>query len=72
MKPHDASFKEHFFIREQDSVEEASSWMKRILEAKYEKANLNKVESECNHLDENEQVCLLQLLTQHNHYLTVR
>ena len=41
MKPPNCNLTEHYFINDPSNVEEASDRMKRILDAKYEKANLN-------------------------------
>ena len=43
MKSSNCNTIEHYFINDPSNVEEASDRIKRILDDKYEKANLNKL-----------------------------
>ena len=60
--PSNCNTTEHYFINDPSNVEEASDRMKRILDTKYEKANLNKLLSDTIYLDNHEQDKLLKLL----------
>ena len=62
MKPPNCNLIEHYFINDPSNVEEASDRMKRILDAKYEKANLNLLVKEATYLNKCEQDTLLKLL----------
>ena len=62
MKPPNCNTTEHYFINDPSNVEEASDRIKRILDAKYEKANLNKLVRDAIYLDRAEQDKLLKLL----------
>ena len=62
MKPRDCEIKSHFAIAESNSVKEATGRIKRILDAKYEKANLKQVIKKLNYLTKVEQKGLLNLL----------
>ena len=62
MKPRDCEIKSHFAIAESNSVKEATGRIKRILDAKYEKANLKQVIKKLNYLTKVEQKGLLKLL----------
>ena len=61
-KDSDASEKEAFYIAEDDPVEDAVHRVKRILDAKYDKADIDKVCSEQAELDEEQQQKLRVLL----------
>ena len=62
MTPRDCEIKSHFAIAESNSVKEATGRIKRILDAKYEKANLKQVIKKLNYLTKVEQKVLLKLL----------
>ena len=62
MKPRGATYADSLFIAEPESVEATTSRIHKILDAKYEKADLDKVCRECTHLTEEEQAQLLALL----------
>ena len=65
-KDRDATFETAFHV-EQDigSVRESTDRIKRILDATYEKADLEKITSECQHLNVEERESLLTLLTKY-------
>jgi hypothetical protein len=46
------------------AVVKATEWMKQILEAKYEKANIKDVVAQCKHLSNTEQLQLFEVLGQ--------
>jgi hypothetical protein len=52
----------HKEILESQALNEASSHLKKILDAEYEPANLNKIVQECEYLTVDEQMQLLSLL----------
>ena len=54
MKPPNCNLTEHYFINDPSNVEEASDRMKRILDAKYEKANLNLLVRDATYLNKYE------------------
>ena len=60
MKPPNCNTTEHYYINDSSNVEEASDRMKRILDPKYEKANLNKLVTDAIYLDNYEQDKLLK------------
>ena len=62
MKSMDAEAETDFTIQDSTAVQDATSRIKQILEAKYEAADLRKITSECTHLDKQEQEKLLELL----------
>ena len=62
MKPPNCNTTEHYFINDPSNVKEASDRIKRILDAKYEKANLNKLVRDAIYLDRAEQDKLFKLL----------
>ena len=62
MKPPNCNLTEHYFINDPSNVEEASDRMKRILDAKYEKANLNLLVRDATYLNKYEQDTLFKLL----------
>ena len=61
----------HFFwceeANETDALQSATERIKKILDAKYEKANLDEIVHKCSYLTEHEQFKLLQLLKKHEH-----
>ena len=65
MKPEDAKEEQHFHITDSKQIDEATERMKGILEAKYEKANLDEIATSCTHLDSVKQQELKQILTKH-------
>ena len=62
MKPSNCNTTEHYLINDPSNVEKASDRIKFILDAKYEKANLNKLVRDAIYLDRAEQDKLLKLL----------
>jgi hypothetical protein len=52
---------------ESQALNDASSCLKKILDVKYEPADLNKIARECNHLTDDEQMQLLSLLQKYQH-----
>ena len=69
MRPPGITVAEAFSSEEQDSppVASASERIKRILDAKYEKADLNKEVDKCAHLDAGQKQDLLALLKKYEH-----
>ena len=65
MKPEDATEQEHFNISDSTQVDEATMRIKDILDAKYEKADLDKIVAGCDYLDATQQHQLKQVLTKH-------
>ena len=61
----DATFETTFHVEDIGSVRESTDRIKRILDATYEKADLEKITAECQHLNIDERESLLTLL----HYL---
>ena len=57
----------HEEILESQALNEASSHLKKILDAKYEPANLNKIVRECEYLTVDKQMQLLSLLYKYEH-----
>ena len=62
MKLPNCNLTEHYFINDPSNVEEASDRMKRILDTKYERANLYLLVRDATYLSEYEQNTLLKLL----------
>ena len=62
MKPYNADYKEHFFIQDSKPVQESTSRMKKILDAKYEKADLIQITENLKYLNREKQKKLLKLL----------
>ncbi|HSN67194.1 MAG TPA: reverse transcriptase domain-containing protein [Fusibacter sp.] len=62
MKPETATQATSFVIKESSSVDEATERIKKILDAKYEAADIKTIVSDCNHLSPNEQDGLYKLL----------
>jgi hypothetical protein len=54
-----------FFIQETGIVEDAMIRVKKILDAKYEPADLKQIVKECTHLSKEQQEALLQILEKH-------
>ncbi len=52
---------------ETEALQSASERIKKILDAKYDKADLNQIVEECDYLNHEEQMLLLQLLKKHEH-----
>ena len=61
----DATFETAFHVEDIGSVRESMDRIKRILDATYEKADLEKITSECQHLNIEERESLLTLLTKY-------
>ena len=64
-KDRDATFETAFHVEDIGSVRESTDRIKRILDATYEKADLEKITSECQHLKVEERKSLLTLLTKY-------
>ena len=64
-KDRDATFETAFLVEDIGSVRESMDRIKRILDATYEKAYLEKITSECQHLSIEEHESLLTLLTKY-------
>ena len=62
MKPRDCTVEGHFAIEESTNVQQATTRIKKILDAKYEKANLKEIVKSLNYLTKSEQKSMLQLL----------
>jgi hypothetical protein len=62
MRDTDSMNKEMFYIHEPDSIADATERVKKILDAKYEKANLHEVAQDAEHLSETERQELLRFL----------
>ncbi|NJO52629.1 MAG: hypothetical protein HC840_28105, partial [Leptolyngbyaceae cyanobacterium RM2_2_4] len=65
MRDKEASIMDAYYVREPDTIEEDMDRVKRILDAKYEPADLHKVVESCTHLDSKEQEQLYELLTKY-------
>ena len=59
MKPRDCTVEGHFAIEESANVQQATSRIKKILDAKYEKANLKQIVKSLNYLAKSEQKLML-------------
>ena len=64
-KDRDATFETAFYVEDIGSVRESTDRIKRILDATYEKADLEKITSECQHLNIEERESLLTPLTKY-------
>ena len=62
MKPRNCTSETHFAIQESENVQNATARIKKILDAKYEKADLKQVVKELKHLCKPERKSLLKLL----------
>jgi hypothetical protein len=67
MKEYEDEFYWHEGSYESQALNDASSWLKTILDAKYKPADLNKITCECNYLTDDEQMQLLSLLHKYQH-----
>ena len=65
MRSRHSTVEDAYFIAEPEAVQEATSRLTKILDAKYEKADLNEVVNNCQELSCSEQVELLSLLKQY-------
>jgi len=59
------SFYWHKDLLESDALQSATEWLKKILNAKYEKADLTDICRKCTHLNSEEQAKLLSVLEKH-------
>lgn len=66
MKPIDGTIENSYHIQEATAAEESFERIKRILDAKYEPANLEKIAAESSHLNKEEQAKLLKLLQEYD------
>ena len=64
-KDRGATFETTFHVEDIGSARESTDRIKRILDAMYEKAELEKITSECQHLNIEERKSLLTLLTKY-------
>ena len=64
-KDRDATFESAFHVEDIGSVQECTDRIKWILDATYEKADLEKIMAECQHLNVEEHESLLTLLTKY-------
>ena len=64
-KDRDATFETALHVEDIGSVQESTDRIMRILDATYEKADLEKITSECQHLNVEERESLLTLLTKY-------
>ena len=64
-KDRDATFETAFHVKDIVLVQESTDRIKRILNAMYEKADLEKITAECLHLNIEERESLLMLLTKY-------
>ena len=55
MKNVDATRKDSYYVEDSTAVNEATSRIKQILDAKYDPVNLDDVVAECTHLSDTEQ-----------------
>jgi hypothetical protein len=67
MKSTEATIEDSFNINDSFSLEEAADRIKRILDAKYEPANLDEVTNNCTHLTDEERLKLNTLLKKYEH-----
>jgi hypothetical protein len=56
---------EDLYIQDTEKIEDAMSRVKRILDAKYEAANLEQIVAECDYLTKEQQEHLLKILNKH-------
>jgi hypothetical protein len=62
MKPANCNIGQSYFVQDQGAIDEATERIKRILDAKYEPADLDQIVQECNHLKYDEKHKLRMLL----------
>ena len=62
LKPTDVTMETHFYINDPDDIMSKAEKMSAILDAKYEKADLDKVSNPTPHLNKQEQIKLKELL----------
>ena len=60
------NFQESYYIPDPGMLDEAAEHLKKILDAKYEAADLEVIAKEASHLESNEQQMLLELLEKHS------
>ena len=65
MKEHDCKIATHFHVNDSTSMHDATTRLKKILDAKYTKANLKAEVDKCTHLNEEERKQLLSMLKEH-------
>ncbi len=65
MKPHDSTVEDSFHVQDGARIAEATERMKKILDAKYEPANLEKIVEDSTHLTKDEQQRLYRLLNKY-------
>ena len=65
MKPRNCTAETNFAIQESESVRNATTRIKKILDAKYEKADLKQLVKSLNYLQKHERKFLLKLLQKH-------
>ena len=62
LKPSDATLEDSFYINDPEDIMSEADKMSTILDAKYEKADINKVSKSTPHLNRQEQAKLKELL----------
>jgi hypothetical protein len=62
MRSRDSTIKDSYLISDSPSLQEAAERIKKILDAKYEPANLDEIVESCSHLTQIEQIQLKTLL----------
>ena len=65
MKAEDATTEQHYNISDSQQVDDATMHIKNTLDAKYEKADLDSIVTDCDYLDTHQQQTLKQVLTKH-------
>ena len=65
MKPIDATIENLYSVEDSEAVKDATERIKKILDAKYEPANIDDVVAGCTHLDETERKKLKTLLNKY-------
>ena len=66
MKPEDAMPENSFAIKDSSALDDATERIKKILDAKYEAADISKIVTNCTHLSQEEQSGLHKVLTKYS------
>jgi hypothetical protein len=67
MRSRDSTIEDSYLINDSPCLQEAAERIKKILDAKYEPANLDEIVYSCSHLTQEEQIKLKTLLKQYEH-----
>jgi hypothetical protein len=67
MRSRDSTIEDSYLISDPPCLQEAAERIKRILDAKYEPANLDEIVNSCSHLTQDEQIQLKTLLKKYEH-----